>query len=263
LSRVEKWKQGGILIAKHGNSTPATRIAIKNNILLDNKADPIVYYYVSKDSQDVAANWEHAGDSLFEDVQTTIIPENPRSPDLRLKSGSPRIDKGAFLTTVTGASGSGTQFQVFDAGYFTDGWGIIDGDIIQMSGSTQRARITAVDYISNIITVDVICSWSQNQGVTLAYTGSAPDMGAFEYNLTPIHDIPATSIIPGQFRIRPNPLPTHLLKKYMHENRRWELYDCAGKRITHAAITNSGIYLLKTDALHRIQKVIHFFYIFD
>jgi hypothetical protein len=183
LSGVETWKQGGMLVAKHGNSTPATRLAIKNNIFHDNKTQAVVFYYVSRDSQDIRNNWEHAGDPMFEDIQSSIVPQNPQLPDVRLKPSSPCIDSGAFLTTVTSPGGSVTQFTVKDAAYFTDGWGIVEGDYIQLEGSTERAHITHIDYTGNTITVDRVLTWTANSGVGLAYEGKAPDIGAIEYGL--------------------------------------------------------------------------------
>jgi hypothetical protein len=48
-------------------------------------------------------------------------------------------------------------------------------------GSSQRARITTVNYETHTITVDASLAWTQGQGVSLAYEGLAPDLGAFEY----------------------------------------------------------------------------------
>lgn len=101
--------------------------------------------------------------------------------DLRLQSTSPMIDAGGWLTTITSSSGSGVSFQVEDARYFMDGWGIIEGDLIQLEGQTTRARITNVDYNNNTITVDTSLTWTNGQGVSLAYEGSASDIGAYEY----------------------------------------------------------------------------------
>ena len=97
-----------------------------------------------------------------------------------LKSGSPCINTGDWLTVIT-SSGSGTQIPVEDAGYFCDGFGIIDGDLIQLEGQTQTAKITNVDYSNNIITVDTPLSWYSGQGVSMPYYGYAPDIGAYEY----------------------------------------------------------------------------------
>jgi hypothetical protein len=85
------------------------------------------------------------------------------------------------LTQISSATGSGSQFNVQDAGYFSDGWGIIEGDEIRLHGSTQVARITRVDYSSNTISVDRALTWTQNQGVSLVYNGTATDIGAFEF----------------------------------------------------------------------------------
>lgn len=100
--------------------------------------------------------------------------------DLNLQSNSPMINAGAFLTT-TRSAGIGTSIPVDDARYFMDGWGIIEGDMIQLQGQTQTARITNVNYDTNIIAVDTNLTWTMGQGVSLAYEGSAPDIGAYEY----------------------------------------------------------------------------------
>ena len=63
-----------------------------------------------------------------------------------------------------------------------DGWGIIDGDLIQLEGQTQTARVIAIDYDSNVITVDRSLKWNKAQGVSLPYTGIAPDVGAYEFS---------------------------------------------------------------------------------
>lgn len=104
---------------------------------------------------------------------------------LHLRSTSPMINAGAFLTTTT-SSGSGTSIVVADASYFFDGWGIPgeQGDLIQLQGQTETARIVSIDYDNDRITVDRSLSWSADQGVSLPYRGSAPDIGAFEYAST-------------------------------------------------------------------------------
>lgn len=101
---------------------------------------------------------------------------------VHLQSNSPMIDAGDWLTRTTSA-GSGTTIPVEDAGYFYDGWGIEgeDGDLIQLNGSTVIARITNVDYNNDILTVNRTLRWSAGDGVSLAYSGEAPDIGAYEY----------------------------------------------------------------------------------
>jgi hypothetical protein len=99
--------------------------------------------------------------------------------DFHPRSDSPGIDKGSFLTTTTNA-GRGNIIPVQDARYFMNGWGLIDGDLIQLEGQTQTARIKNINYTTNTITVDTPLYWNNGQGISLAYQGFAPDVGAYE-----------------------------------------------------------------------------------
>ena len=63
----------------------------------------------------------------------------------------------------------------------SDGYGITGRRPIQLQGQTQQAHIVAVDYTANKITIDTSLTWTSGQGVGLAYSGTAPDIGAFEY----------------------------------------------------------------------------------
>src|SRR5207247_8921336 len=113
-----------------------------------------------------------SGNPLFVNATSTFgTPSDVTYPDLRITASSPAINVGGALTTITTASGSGTSSTVADAAYFVDGWGIAQGDLIQLSGNTQRARITSVNYNTKVITVDTSLTWTQNQGVTLDYEG--------------------------------------------------------------------------------------------
>lgn len=104
--------------------------------------------------------------------------------DLRLTGQSSVIDGGVFLTQAVGG-GSGTTIRVQDASYFVDGYGIPgeSGDLIQLGGNDQTARIVAVDLATNTLTVDRPLTWHDRQGVHLAYAGAAPDIGAYEFGL--------------------------------------------------------------------------------
>lgn len=102
--------------------------------------------------------------------------------DLRLKPNSPLIDAGAFLTRTVGA-GTGTSMPVADVRFFSDGFGIhgIQGDLIQLEGGVQRARVADIDYAGGVLFLDTPLSWADGQGVALGFEGKAPDMGAFEH----------------------------------------------------------------------------------
>jgi len=124
--------------------------------------------------------------------------------DFRLQSNSPCIDHGGFLTT-TSSSGTGTTLVVQDARYFTDGYGVVQGDLIQV-GSNAPVRVTSVNYNTNTITVDKSISWNKGDGVSYPYSGSAPDMGAYEYGGTsplPIIVPPPTPPSPGAPTLNP------------------------------------------------------------
>ena len=108
---------------------------------------------------------------------------DPNNEDFNLESNSQLINAGTFLTNTI-SSGSGSIITVEDAGYFCDGYGITEGDLIQLEGEVETVRIIEVDYDNNIIIIDSSLVWVAGQGIGLPYNGSAPDMGAFEYDGT-------------------------------------------------------------------------------
>ncbi|HEY3245026.1 MAG TPA: hypothetical protein VGM03_16920, partial [Phycisphaerae bacterium] len=63
-----------------------------------------------------------------------------------------------------------------------NGDGLLDGDEIQLQGQTQTARIGKIDYDSNTLSLDRPLAWEAGQGVSLTYSGAAPDLGAFEFS---------------------------------------------------------------------------------
>lgn len=165
---------------------------IGNEFLYNNILGGTVDYH-SKDS---------AHDNLTVDPQfiNEVADPNVKNSDLHLQSGSPMIDAGDFLTTTTSA-GSGTSIPINDARYFMDGWGIIEGDKIQLEGQPTSVEILYIDYANNEITVDEPLSWKNGDGVTLAYKGNAPDIGAYEYGLDYDND-QSMSSVPENLRIK-------------------------------------------------------------
>jgi hypothetical protein len=177
---VDPGFQGGIYFANWSNQSPVGNI-VKGNLFYDNK-NGAVTYEGQVDPQVVVDNWDqNSVDPKLIDL-TASDPDNPHLPDLHLQASSPCIDAGTFPTHITSPTGNGTQFQVGDARYFIDGWGIphVQGDQIQLSDG-QLARITSINYDNNTITVDQVLSWTLNQGISLAYHGAAPDQGAYEF----------------------------------------------------------------------------------
>jgi hypothetical protein len=162
---------------------PITDASIKNNIFWQNAFDQaMTFNHVNREDQVISHNWEEAGDPLFVDDETPADPLDPDVVDFHLQPSSPCIDAGDFLTRTTG-SGSGNVIPVVDAGYFTDGWGIVEGDLVQLEGQTGTVRITSVDYAGNLLTVDQALSWTAGQGVTSPYQGACPDMGVYELGM--------------------------------------------------------------------------------
>lgn len=115
-------------------------------------------------------------------VTTSPLFADEAGRDLRLTTGSPMIDAGAFATRTVGA-GSDKVLKVEDVGYFFDGFGIPGetGDIIQLEGGSSTARIVRIDYTNRTLTLDKSITWTHGQHLHLQYSGIGPDMGAFEF----------------------------------------------------------------------------------
>lgn len=105
---------------------------------------------------------------------------NINDRDLHLQPSSGLINKGAFLTKIIG-SGNSTTITVADSYYFTDGYGIVPGDSVQLEGSTQTARITGINRSTNTLTLSSQLTFTNGQGISLLYSGSSPDIGSYEY----------------------------------------------------------------------------------
>ncbi|NIO22624.1 MAG: hypothetical protein GTN38_01170, partial [Candidatus Aenigmarchaeota archaeon] len=145
---------------------------VKNNINYENYLTGVYYSRTNEGEQTFSNNWWDAdGDPLFVDKL---------DHDFHLRSNSPCIDAGGWLT-ATRSAGSGNNIPVQNAGYFIDGFGIVEGDLIQFQGQTTTARITNVNYDTNTITVNTPLTWTSGQGVSLSYSGSAPDIGVYEF----------------------------------------------------------------------------------
>jgi hypothetical protein len=102
--------------------------------------------------------------------------------DFKLRGDSVLIDKGNFLTQITSPSGSGSAFNVEDSRYFSDGFGVIQGDKLQIEGQSTVVKIKSINYSTHQIVLDRTVSWNKGDGISLPYSGNAPDIGAFEYN---------------------------------------------------------------------------------
>lgn len=111
----------------------------------------------------------------------------------KLKTGSLLINTGANLTSVSSTDGgTGTTLRVDDARFFQDGKGIpgVQADWVSVGATTTTARIVAVDYNTNVITLsasitrragDKVWLYRRSDGQQVLFDSGA-DMGAFEYS---------------------------------------------------------------------------------
>jgi parallel beta-helix repeat protein len=143
--------------------------------------------------------------------------------DFQLADSSLILDAVVFLTK-TASAGSGTQLPLEDASFFYDGHGIQgeSGDRIQLEDGLRQVPVTAVDHASNVVTLGEPLSWNAGQGVSLAYLGTRPDPGAFEYgqadSIPPSPPgVPSRSPLPETFRwSRPDrPRAFHIFERAM------------------------------------------------
>jgi hypothetical protein len=115
--------------------------------------------------------------------------------DFGLEAGSPAIDAGRPVAEAIGSASGSATLTVDDAMFFCDGWGITDGDLISIGGS-EPVRILSINHTTNVLTLAAPRTWSTGAGVHLAYTGSAPDIGAFEFNnAAPLTDPPPATVL--------------------------------------------------------------------
>jgi hypothetical protein len=161
------------------DSRDATNNLIKNNLFWQNP-NVFRFYLTTSNLQVFAGNFEQTSNPQFVSL-TGATPANGKTvPNFNLSAGSPCIDTGVALTTITSATGSGTSFVVAESGYFTDGFGITTGDTIRLLGTSTTATISSINYTTHTITTSTSVSWTQGVGVALNYNGSAPDVGALE-----------------------------------------------------------------------------------
>lgn len=100
--------------------------------------------------------------------------------DYNLNGTSNDIDAGGFLTFATNSGSNSKSLVVDNPDYFCDGYGVRDGDIIKI-GFGKPVLITHVDYRTGAITLNASRAWNKGDNVSFDYSGSGPDIGAYEY----------------------------------------------------------------------------------
>lgn len=165
---------GGVLFLNNDFYAQALQTPALVSLITSNSAGKNLY--LVGDAELMGTNSPNSFDLNLE-VYPTFA--NPGQNDFRLQAGSTLTGGGAFLTVTAGSATNATIMHVLDAGFFFDGFGIEGevGDLIQLEGQTNRSRVVHIDYDAMIITLDQPLSWQVGQGVSLPYSGSAPDIG--------------------------------------------------------------------------------------
>ena len=113
--------------------------------------------------------------------------------DFQLAAGSPGHGTGVFLTQAVGA-GTSNLVPVQDSLYFSDGNGVMPGDMIQLQGGTATAQVVSIDRKSNTLTLSSPVTFTNGQGIALPYSGSAPDVGAGQVSPAGIRPMPPANV---------------------------------------------------------------------
>ena len=155
------------------------------NLIRGEIADDKVVYFFEYQRQQLSlaqAKQQYSYIFLSSNIDASPLFVDEQNFDFHLQKSSPCIDAGAFLTTTISA-GSGDQIRVEDAGYFCDGWGIVDGDMIKI-GFRPLVKIVNIDYANNLIKINQSIDWQPGEPVSLDFSGLTPDIGAFEFHTT-------------------------------------------------------------------------------
>jgi len=184
-------------------------VIYKNNIILSlNNSAPtkMVRYLGAATTTNTRSNWSNNiyyrgdnGSSLWQELESGLTwtqwraksetwnekKQNPMIDPINniwnLNSSSPCIDTGTWLTTTNGG-GTGITITVHNARYFYDGYDITRGDVITI-GSNPPVEVTEVNYRTNIITVNKSISWTDGDSISMPYSGTGSDIGAYEFLL--------------------------------------------------------------------------------
>ena len=95
---------------------------------------------------------------------------------------SSMIDGGRHLTRTRARGPGSTAFDVWvdDSRYFSDGLGVVEGDLIAVGTEQNQARIESIDHSRGVLHVDRPVAYAPGDVASLAWNGAAPDLGAYE-----------------------------------------------------------------------------------
>ncbi len=186
--RPKSWNAVEYISEPKGTGTPSTDNHNFNNIYHNTNRDDgrIIYLgngcLVSADHNYCEGSGTHESCGVTSNAQFV----NYSDDNFRLLSASSARNAGRAITTVVSPDGTGTSFQVADAGFFVGGWEVTEltgrqlADTISVAGG-PAVRISSIDYDTNIITVVSSISWNSGDAVVLSSQAQVPSIGAYEY----------------------------------------------------------------------------------
>lgn len=156
-------------------------LSIEGRILRDNIFCRNTFYSSTKAEINVTgigqkplSYWEQKHPSLFQN-NSKMIPGSLKFDvsNFQFSSGDSETSVNSYLTTTV-ESGTGKVIKVLDSGYFFDGFGIVDGDFIQVDGVEGDVKVLKVDYKNQHIEVDTNISWQKGSSLSLYHHAVAP-----------------------------------------------------------------------------------------
>ncbi len=250
-------------------------VLFENNNIFNSQADEL--YVIAYGSRTSSSNpapeslswWEENNPQIFKNnLQEDPKLKDPSIHDFHLQLGSPMVDAGAFLTNTTNSGVYSTVLQVEDAGWFMDGFGIVNGDTIQLEDQADQAIILSVDYCARTLTLDRPLSWSTGQGVSMKYSSSGPDIGAYEFvdeasAIDPCTGSVNETIIPDSYSLAsyPNPFNPSTVVRYdlpQACNVELQVYDISGRKVVQldSGYRRAGTHTVLWDAKDNLGRQI-------
>ncbi|MFN8360554.1 MAG: right-handed parallel beta-helix repeat-containing protein [Candidatus Kapaibacterium sp.] len=190
--------------------------------------------------------------------------------NMRLMSKSELIDKGAFIAKAVNSGSNATTLIVDDAGFFSDGFGLTNGDTIQFENQQTTAIVQAINYTTNTLTLTTPLSWQNGQGLSLKYSGKAPEMGVYEYEPPSAVSEELPAVDEAQSILLPNPAHTSVRVRLMKSGtvHTIMIFNYLGERIYQASGSDefvidthtfaSGVYncVLFSDGIPTVERLV-------
>jgi hypothetical protein len=180
-SGVDKLYPRSIQISFEWNATPRHGQIIRNAIHGGEVGAKVFWLEQARTGFSIAEFQRQFPAAAFENVELDPQFVEPAAGNFQLSDRSPVIDQGRPLTLTTAAD-RGRRVSVQDALYFTDGHGLIAGDVIWVG--THRVGVVAVDYQAKVLAIDRDIAWNRGEPVNLDYQGSGPDLGVYEHGMS-------------------------------------------------------------------------------